>query len=330
LTDSDAQLRKSCLKVIHRGADLLAYQVGDPVNPENLPSLDRKLTAGETAMVDSYRKTVEQERALLLPAAQALNGLTAPISKALSDNESAVGIEAAQALESMADARLVLLRKAASVPRAGGQKPDTSDDPLRPGLQNAIPSLTDQITHGPADIRLACLYVLETLETDAAPGVEGIVQALSDNNDYVRWAAARALGKMAPLAASKAVTGLAPLLQDANKDVRLTAAAALERFGPAAKSAVLPLVRAVERSDFDTQVMAIRALAAIGPEAAPAVPNLATALSAPETRVRCAAAKALGKLGTTARPARDALRRALDDTNREVRQAASDALLAIQ
>jgi len=204
------------------------------------------------------------------------------------------------------------------------------DDLLGEGLRVALPGLIKELSHKEVRVRLATLYVLETMEAESAPAAGAVADALKDGDAFVRWGAARVLGKMAPLQADKAVPGLAGVVADANGDVRSTALAALPRYGRAAKAAIPALRRVLNQGDGSARMLAIQALAAMGPEAEPALTELVAALSATETDIRAAAAQALGKIGPAARPAEDALRKALNDPGRQVRQAAGDALLVIR
>lgn len=170
----------------------------------------------------------------------------------------------------------------------------------------------------------------------AGEAARGLVRALSDPDRFVRWAAARTLGKMAPFPEKElqdvgrgAVTGLARVLSDSDPDVRLRAAAALERFGPAARPAVPALARAASRGDTEARIVAAHAVAVIGGSPEAAVPALAAGLADPNVRMRRAAAEALAAYGPDARAARPALERALRDPDPEVRRLASDALLEV-
>jgi hypothetical protein len=181
------------------------------------------------------------------------------------------------------------------------------------------------------DTRRAAIDVLEMLGPSAEPAAPAIVRALGDPDRFVRWSAARTLGKIGPIQASSAVPALGKLLQDADSDLRLAAAGALEHYGPAARSAVPLLVHALEASDAEFQVRVLHTLASIGhPYADAALDAIQTALSDSDARVRQAAAEALGEFGSAAGAARPALLKALGDKVLEVQKAAGDALLKIK
>ncbi len=171
----------------------------------------------------------------------------------------------------------------------------------------------------------------------AATAAKALTRALSDPNRFVRWAAGRTLGKMAPLddvdsdhgVEQGAVAGLVRVLGDPNPDVRLRIAIALERFGKAACAAAPALALAASRGDLEARIAASHALEVIGGSPEVAVPALAAGLRDPNVRLRRSSAEALAAYGTQARPAQAALNRSLRDTDPEVRRLASDALIKI-
>jgi HEAT repeat protein len=212
-------------------------------------------------------------------------------------------------------------------PPKGQLPPGLKEIPDGAGQLTEATVLAKKLSAEEVRARLACLYALESLKDEAAPAGKALVKALEDDNSYVRWGAARVLGKLPPR--KDAVLELAKLLADKNGDVRITAAAALERYGPAANKAVPKLVETLKGADPETQVWSIRALVAIGPEPEEAIPGLVQALSSKEAEVRMASAEALGKFGPAAKKAEEALTRATDDEHAGVRLAASRALLDI-
>jgi HEAT repeat protein len=121
-------------------------------------------------------------------------------------------------------------------------------------------------------------------------------------------------------------------LSDASEHARRNSAANLAMFGPAAKAAVDPLIRALsDKSDADLRMYAARALGAIGPDAAKALPALRHALADRadfgSRFVRKEAATALGRIGPKAAGvAVDDLLPLLGDDDLYVRRAASESL----
>jgi HEAT repeat protein len=190
-------------------------------------------------------------------------------------------------------------------------------------------ALEDALADSKAEVRLAAVDTLETLGDDAAPAAPHLAWALTDPDRFVRWAAARTLGRMRPQKANadKVVPNLIRMLDDPDLDLRLIAAQSLERYGPVAKASVPALAKSTANGDPEIRRAAIRALLGVGTEAKPAIPDIAAALSNPDVRVRRTAAEALARFGALSKPAEAALRKALDDNDAEVRRYAADTLL---
>jgi HEAT repeat protein len=175
---------------------------------------------------------------------------------------------------------------------------------------------------------LAALYALEEFEAVAAPVTGTVAKSLAEDNPFVRWAAARVLGRMAPVGAAEAVPALAKRMGDESGAVRVTVLAALERYGPAAAPAVKELAQALKAGDVTTRVWAARTLGAVGAKArGEGAAALVDALSAKEVELRRAAVRALTRLGPPDDVTTPALRRALTDPDNEVRRLAGAALL---
>jgi HEAT repeat protein len=246
---------------------------------------------------------------------------------------------------------------AASVEEAGGfsltvaveQAAQDKDAPL--ALKAAVPALVRAL--GSPDVRTR-LGAVEALEMVAAHGTDrtaapeldkqqaaevakGLTRSLYDRDRFVRWAAARTLGRMAPLDDAEngkqvlqgAVIGLARLLSDGDPDVRLRVAYALERFGKAAGDAVPALAVAASRGDEEARIAAAHAIQVIGGNPGAAVPALAAGLDSTNVRLRRVAAEGLTTYGREARAAQPALQQALRDPDPEVRRLASSALIRI-
>lgn len=328
LRDDDPAVRRHCLQAIGTSGRLLG-EMGEVLARE-LPPSGRSPTEEEKAKGDQFRTNVKELAKEVRPLAEAVTGQMAGVVRALGAADVTVCLAANQALEDIAGARATLLRQETTAARlaenAAKAKPPAD---VLETLATAVPELAKLLSHKEVRVRLAAIYVLETLEGMAAPVAGELAKALADSDPFVRWGAARALGNMAPAQTATAVPALAKVLDDDNGDVRVTASAALERYGPAAKGAVAELAKAANQRDVESRLWAIRALAAMGKDGQPAVAGLATALAATEPQVRLAAAKALGKMGPVAKEAAPALRKALDDSNADVRRAASEALLAI-
>jgi HEAT repeat protein len=261
-----------------------------------------------------------------------------PAVAAALDEEAAI-IAACAALEAIADVRHNLVHRAAEIAAAPQEKGDGKANPpfvdvLGPELRRTAPALTKPLASKDVRTQLAALYALETSDDAAAPAAAALVKAVDDADPFVRWGAARALGRMVspegtPAAAeAKAFSALARRLGDDSEEVRVTAAAALVRYGPHARAAGLELVRFVTEGDAETRVLSIQVLLAVEVDPRVTVPALTKALGAKEASVRLAAVKALAGRGADAAPASEKLRELmLRDPDVRVRQAAGAAFL---
>ena len=143
------------------------------------------------------------------------------------------------------------------------------------------------------------------------------IAALKDKDEYVRKAAAYALGKIKD---PRAVEPLIAALKDHNSDVREAAAYALGKIKD--PRAVEPLIAALKDEDSDVRKAAAEALGEIKDPRA--VEPLIAALKDESSSVRRAAAEALGKIGDPR--AVEPLIAALKDKDSDVRYAAAKAL----
>jgi HEAT repeat protein len=207
---------------------------------------------------------------------------------------------------------------------------NTVKDPLAEGLRGTVQALAAGMSDPDPRARRAAIDVLEGLGGAAAPAAGSLVSALTDPDQFVRWAAARTLGKIGPVETETSVPALAHLLTDPDLDLRIAAATALERYGIAAKASVADLVKSAGEGDAELRVAAIRALGAVGTQdLAAVVPAVRAALANPDSRVKITAAQVIGGFGPAARECSDPLRTMLRDSNPEVQKAASEALLSI-
>jgi HEAT repeat protein len=283
-----------------------------------------------------------------MPLMRAFKEQSNNLSSATLDPDAGVRLRGRRAMEELGNARqrfLVVPRPAEQRPVQGtlGDHSDggivlvagqtehkaASEDPLLEVLTGGLPALVRGLQDPITENRLAAIDAIETIGRPAAPAAPALVRAFRDPDRFVRWAAARTMGKVGPVDPRMEVPALAHLLSDADVDVYRSAAVALERYGPLAREAVPALIRATKADHWVMRIQAIATLETVGTGAAGAIPALADALSDSDARVRRYAADVLGKFGATAKEAIPALTAALGDSNADVRKAASDALLTI-
>jgi HEAT repeat protein len=314
LRDRYPEVRRPCAAAIAQAAAALGQSIAGPA------------VSGPGTARESPETYASDEQAEVLPLVLALKDQGPALAAALGDPDAGVRTLARQALEEIANLRWRLFRQA---PGSGLQ--EEPRDPLLEGLSAALLPLTAGLSDPDHRVRLTALDILETLGPAAAPAAPALVWALGDPDRFVRWAAARTLGKLHPQAAGTAVPALARLLGDADLDLRLAAARALERYGPAAQQALPALLQTLAGRDaVEVRLAALGVLEKLGPaNAAQSLPVLCAALADPEVRIRLRTAQSLGRLGPQARAAVESLRQAGADPSPEVRQAAGAALLLI-
>jgi HEAT repeat protein len=197
----------------------------------------------------------------------------------------------------------------------------------------AVPALRRRLAE--PGCRLQAMGVLEAIGEPAAAAVSELTAFLSDPDPEVASEAAVTLGAVGP-AADSAVEPLLRLLGDETPaEVRYTAAFALGRIGPAAKAALPRLVELAKSSDEILATVAVWSAMKIEPADSAlfdtAIPLLRRALRGEREIARLEAAVALGDIGPAAKSAIPLLELVSeDDPNRDVREAAAHALTKIR
>jgi HEAT repeat protein len=306
LGDGSADVRQHCVEALGHAAEALGLLTADA------------LPAEEVEDWAAYQRQVEEERAALRPLLAALRDQAAALARGAADADVRVRIPARHALEDVAAARLKLLRRASSAlaappgegdPAAAATAAFLLEDPLLVGLRQALPALTAGVGDADMEARRAAIDALEALGRHAAPAAPALVTALSDRDRFLRWSAARALGKVRPPDAASVVPALARLLADGDCDVRLAAAAALGAYGPGARAALPALAEAARARDPELRLAALRALDSIGSDDAAALAVLTAAQTDADARVRRLAEEVRERLGPSPRDAANALLR---------------------
>jgi HEAT repeat protein len=344
---ADRDVRRLYADTVERAARAMADLL--PVFQET----DRK-----PSVIASYRSRIEE----LQPLEKGLKAQGKALAGLLTDRDVDVRLSARRALAEMAriGLKLRILQESLGIeksPRVRGRDKNTlvptaleaaaaETDVLADAVRPTLAVLRKGIDDPNVAVRLASLDVLELLEEKAAPAAPAIIRAMRDRNHFVRWAAARTLGKSGPFDAStakKAVPALVRVLADRDLDLQLAAVTTLANFGPRAREAVPALVRATQAGDADFRIAAMQTLSAIvlpsdQDQTPQVIAALINSLTDRDPRIRQAAASTLGDYGSAARSAIPALRKAFNEEGRKalsdedratVQQAITGALLDI-
>lgn len=197
------------------------------------------------------------------------------------------------------------------------------------GHPEAIPTLLQALKDEDPYVRAIAADALGNFPENADRIVPSLVVALQDEDSYVRAEAARSLETIGP-ASIVALPRLIALLDDEDRHVRLTVLGALESLGSKAADAIPQLVE-VHNKDQDelNRAVALRVLSKIDAEGKSVLPLLLLALEDPNPQTRRIAAESLGELGRHAAGAVEKLIERLHDPDKGVRVYAAGALWKI-
>jgi hypothetical protein len=185
--------------------------------------------------------------------------------------------------------------------------------------------------------RRASLEGVEALGESGMVFIPQMVRSLKDPDRFVRWIAARALGRLAEPAtkakdkqyARLIVPALVCLLNEVDLDVRVAGIEAIGLYNSSAACAVPALAQHLNKGDAESRFAVMQALEKIGMEAASALPAVKPLLTNSDPRLRAEAAWLFGRFGSAASAYLPDLRRLLQDPDSEVRRAASVAIVSI-
>ena len=303
----------------------IAFSLETPANeitqnpepqPQPSPQPEQKrqrIQTDQRTQTEQRIQTKQSER-----SSEANARAVAALSEALSDDNAAVRLAAAQGLGGMEDPRAIealsrALRSDESVEvrrMAAWALGEIEDARAVPALSEALRSDKDD------EVRRMSAWALGQIES--ATAVDALGAALKDSSPEVRKTAVWALGE---IESPNGVQHLTPFLNDESAEIRSQAAWALgEIESPRAVSA---LSEAIDDRDPKVREMVVWALGEI--EDAGAIEGLAKALGDANVGVRRKAAWAIGELDLSGEAPR-ALIDATRDQDRDVRKAAAHAL----
>jgi len=322
------------IEVAKQALPLIGEALADSDGATQRAALDGVATTGRVltdlyifdAPVEGDEPKPKDKGGRLAPLAPVLKELVAIVPKLAAPftaRDVDTRVAAARVLEALGSLRRVVVAS-----QGAGSSPFVEGWPAVRG------AVTSRMKDESPIVRLAVTEALESLG-DALEAREMLREGTTDRSPFVRWAAARALGRSAPAKADAMVyapdiAALTRLVGDPDADVRTAALTALARFGSAARSATPAVLAAVTRGDVEPRVAAVKALSALETPADATVPVLTVALGDRDLRLRRAAATGLVRFGPAARPALPQLRIAVVDADPDLRLAAAEAILAIE
>src|SRR5262249_11706158 len=154
------------------------------------------------------------------------------LAEALGDRDGMVRESAARALEEMGYGHQRLVRRWRSLveaeadENAGKDKPPSTQLPpglLLEGVEPAAAALARAVHDRDVGVQLAAIDALDGASHLARHAVPALAEVLGSRDRFVRWSAARVLGRIDPVEGAGAVAGLVRLLDDVDLDVRRAA-----------------------------------------------------------------------------------------------------------
>jgi HEAT repeat protein len=186
--------------------------------------------------------------------------------------------------------------------------------------------------------RRAALEAIEVMGDQGKVFVPRLIESLKDRDRFVRWIAARALGKLAPrlvednlrVASEEVVPALVCLLDEVDLDVRLAVIEALGQYNSTASKAVPALAARLGKGDAESRLAMLTALERIGAASVAALPSIRPLLTASDPRLRAEGARMIGLLArSVASEYLPDLQKLLRDPDVDVRKSASAAIIRL-
>ena len=339
--DADTEVRLLALMALQQSAQTLSDLMDSPegYQRKDFPPVGFKLSPLEKERIVKKYEDVKKDYAEVKPILEMLKKGMPTYGKTLYDPDPRVRLASSQAFDSLANARLRLVKRATNLPTLRDLNGKVERSPqslldgtdfMAPFFARDLPQLGALLRDPDVRIRRATAEVLEELEEKNLGILPAMISSLSDPDRFVRWTSCKAAGTLPPEQAEPVIMPMARLLADPELNIRIAAAASLEAMGKYAKPALPALGQAIRAGDVEARLAALYAIIKTGPEASIAVvPDLIIAINGNEPRVTKVACGALEDIGAPASAALPSLRRLIGNEDSDVRSGASEAILSI-
>lgn len=215
-------------------------------------------------------------------------------------------------------------------------RPVPPDDALRSSMHVLLPALAARLEDPSESVRLVAIEGFETAGPDGLSQLGAVLRATEDCRLFIRWVAARALGRLLPDSKEPEtdviLRALVARLRDSDLDVRGAAMTSLSRGKELSRPTTEALIAFAIRpqGDPEQRSQAIITLEKIKASPSLTVPGLMPIFAERETHVRTEMVKYLGRVGRPARAAIPELRKLLQHPDEELRKEAAKAILSIE
>jgi beta-lactamase regulating signal transducer with metallopeptidase domain/HEAT repeat protein len=163
---------------------------------------------------------------------------------------------------------------------------------MNQGTKKVVALVMEALKDNNENVRAAAANALECMRKSARSAIPALLNALSDKDAFVRGCVIGALREIG--AGKTAVPAVSRLIQDSEQNVRQSAFSYLESLNAEEiKEAIPALIAALKGPDAAIQYRAIGRLASIGPAAKEAIPALSELLRSDNDQIRSRAVEAI-------------------------------------